>query len=338
MKKQVPINICGEVIYPGESVSLALRLPELYSCLPAYMPIKVFHGKKSGSTLLVFAALNGNEINGTEIINRLVNLKRIKSLSGTLIAVPVVNVFGLANRSKFLPGHVDLSINFPGSATGTHADRIANLFITELFDKADCAISLETGQLNYSNLPEVSVNLEQDDCKVIAEKFGAPVICQYDKDPGTLAQYAYETKSKFMTYMAGEASRFDNKAIKMGVKGIVNIMRHMEMITEKASLTQQSKPPNFFMEKSFWVRSPVSGISSSQIKLGDYVKKNSLLSTIRDPFGSEENYKLNSSRDGIIVGLNNIPLIKEGEALFKVAAFPESKEAETHLKNWDNPS
>lgn len=330
-------KICNEVIHPGESVSLALKLPELYSCLPAYMPVKVFHGKKSGPVLLVFAAVNGDEVNGTEIIHRLVNLKRLKKISGTLIAVPVVNVFGLVDKSKFLPGHVDLSTIFPGSAHGTHADRMANLFITELFDIADYAISLETGPLNYSNFPEILVDLDIEESKNLAKNFGAPVVNQATGEAGTLVHYASRNHKKLLTYTAGEACRLDSRAIKIGLRGILNTMSMLDMLPGKE--VKMIKPsPVFFLEKSSWVRTSYSGISSNQIRLGDFVKKHHVLSVIRDPFGNADKQTIVSPKDGVIVGINNVPLVNEGDALFKIAAFPESKLVEEHLKNWESSS
>lgn len=118
--KNKPLQICNETIHPGENLSLALPLPELFSCAPLYMPIKVLHGKQAGPCLLVTAAMYGNEINGTEIINRLLEVAALKRLRGTLIAVPVLNVYGLINRSRYLPGGFDLDRCFPGSKSGTH--------------------------------------------------------------------------------------------------------------------------------------------------------------------------------------------------------------------------
>ena len=139
------LKICNETIHPGENLSLALPLPELFSCAPLYMPIKVNHGKNEGPCLLVIAAMHGNELNGTEIINRLLNSSKIKKLNGTLITIPVLNVYGLINRSQFLPGGIDLDTCFPGSKTGTHAARMAHIFTSEILKKADYCIDLQTG-------------------------------------------------------------------------------------------------------------------------------------------------------------------------------------------------
>src|SRR3990167_6788754 len=126
--RKIPFKICNETIHPGERLSIALPLPELFSCAPMYMPIKVIRGKKPGPCLLVIAAMRGNELNGAEIINRLWNLSSLKHVQGTLIMVPVMNVYGLVNRSRYLPGNINFDHSFPGSESGSHAERFAYVF------------------------------------------------------------------------------------------------------------------------------------------------------------------------------------------------------------------
>ena len=153
--KNSDITICNETIHSGEQASLALPLPELFSCAPMYMPIKVIHGKQAGPCLLVIAAMHGNELNGAEIINRLLQSKGISELKGTLIAVPIMNVYGFINKTRAMPGGATLGTSFPGSPHGSHAARLAHLFCSEIFSLADYCIDLQTGWLNHSNLPQI---------------------------------------------------------------------------------------------------------------------------------------------------------------------------------------
>lgn len=334
MQKSRSFSLCNEIIHPGESLSIALHLPQLYSCLPAYMPIKVFHGKKEGPTLLILAAINGDELNGIEVINRLISYKRIKKLFGTLIAIPVVNVFGLANKSRYLPGDVLLSERFPGSAQGTHADRLAHLFTSEIFNLADYTVALRTGPPNYSIFPEVSTDLNNEACKQMAKVFQAPVTTQAKPRPGSLFAYAQREKKNFITFTAGEANRFDSASVKLGLKGIINLMTDLKMIPEKRVPTiKQIK--NAIMHQAIWVRTADSGISTNRVKLGQQVTKGTLLSVIHDPFGNVGIKELLSPTDGIVVGINNVPLVKEGESLFKIALFAEPEKAASHLARWE---
>ncbi len=335
--KNTTLQICNEVIHPGESLSLALPLPELFSCAPLYMPIKVIHGKQAGPCLLITAAMHGNEINGTEIVNQLLTTKALKLLHGTLIAVPVLNVYGLINRSRDLPGKVDLNRCFPGSENGTHAARVAYLFIRDVFSKADFCIDLQTGFINYSNLPQIYLDIYDEKAKLLAEAFNAPVISNLVCEKGMLATVAKERNTPFLMYEAGEAMRFDNEAIKVGVKGILNVMKKLEMLPVKAS-TKPAAFKSYFTEKNIWVRASTSGINHSNLTLGQYVKQGETLGVIKDPFGATESGIITSPEDAVVVGKNNLPLVHEGEALFQLAVFPKMEQTATKLEAWKEHS
>jgi len=335
--KNTSLQICNETIHPGESLSLALPLPELFSCAPIYMPIKVVHGKQTGPCLLVTAAMHGNELNGTEIINRLLAVSSLKRLHGTLIAIPVLNVYGLLNRTRHLPGGIDLDRCFPGSKAGTHASRIAHLFTEEIFDKADICLDLQTGFVNHTNLPQVYVNFNDGQAKSLAEIFNAPVISNATCEQGMLRTLAFKEKKPFLLYEAGEAMHFDEYAIKVGLKGVLNVMRKIGMIADK-STKKESTQKSFFAEKNIWVYASTSGISHTKHKLGQHIKKNDTLCVIKDPFGATDNITIKSPEEGIIVGKNNLPLVHEGEGLFQLAVFPKMKHAATHLEEWKEKS
>ncbi len=337
MQKNQPLQFCNETIHPGESLSLALPMPELFSCAPLYMPIKVVHGKKAGPCLLVIAAMHGDELNGTEIVNRLMELNTLKKLRGTLITVPVFNVYGLLNRSRHLPGGVDLYSAFPGNKNGTHAARIAHLFTTEIFSKADICLDLQTGELNHTNLPQVFVNFDDKRAKQLADVFSAPVISNIACEKGMLRTLAHKQQKPYITYEAGEAMRFDEHAIKVGLKGIMHIMRKLDMIPSK-SPTKDPLAKSFFTDKNIWIRASTSGVSHSKLKLGQCVKKGETLCVIKDPFGATASETVTSPQEGVIVSMNNLPLVHEGESLFQLATFPKIGHAASHLEDWEQRS
>ncbi len=335
--KNKPLQIANETIHPGENLSLALPLPELFSCAPLYMPIKVVHGKQAGPCLLITAAMHGNELNGTEIINRLLNMSSVKKLRGTLITIPVLNVFGLINRSRYLPGGINLDRCFPGSKTGTHAARMADMFSREIFSKADICLDLQTGFINHSNLPQIYTPFKDEQSKSLAEVFNAPVISDTACEKGMLRTMAIKQNKPFLLYEAGEAMRFDEHSIRTGIKGIINIMRKLSMLPEKAS-KKDSPLKSFFAEKNIWVRASTSGISYSKHKLGQHIKKGETLCVIKDPFGATDSVIITTPEEGIIVGKNNLPLVYEGEGLFQLAVFPKMRHAASHLEGWKEKS
>ena len=176
MSKNNAITIGGTVVKPGDRASISLPVVDLYTGTSLSMPVKVVSGRRSGPVLLVSAAIHGDELNGVEIIRRLLKRKLLRSIRGTLIAVPVVNVHGFLDQSRYLPDRRDLNRSFPGSPTGSIAARMAHIFVTEILDKADCGIDLHTGALNRSNLPQIRGNLNDAKTLELARAFGTPVI------------------------------------------------------------------------------------------------------------------------------------------------------------------
>lgn len=335
--KNSNITICNETIHPGEQVSLALPLPEMFSCAPMYMPIKVLHGKKAGPCIVVIAAMHGNELNGAEIINRLLQSKSLTKLKGTLIAVPIMNVYGFINKTRSLPGGTPLGNSFPGSQKGSHAARLAHLFCSEIFAMADYCIDLQTGWANHANLPQVFVTDDNQQELRLAHAFGAPVISEMIAQKGSLRAYANKKGIPYLVYEAGEAMRFDESSIRIGRKGLTNIMRHIDMLPATTK-TDSIKQKSFLMRDTRWVRSPTSGISYSNIKLGQQVKKGELLSVIKDPFGAGSDVPVMAEFDGLVVSINNLPLVYEGVSLFQLAAFERLSLAATHIEDWIDDS
>jgi hypothetical protein len=331
--KNTTLKICDASIQPGESISLALPMPEMFSCSPLYMPIKVVHGKQSGPCLLITAAMHGNELNGTEIINRLLAMSNLKRLRGTLIAVPVLNVYGMMNRTRFLPGGVNLDRCFPGSKTGTHAARMAHIFNTEIFSKADVCIDLQTGLLNHSNLPQILTPTNDEATKELARSFNAPVICHTTCEKGMLRTLATKQGKPFLLYEAGEAMRFDEHSIKVGVQGITRVMRKLGMLPVKQP-SKENQLKSYLAEKNIWARASTSGISHSNLRLGDFIKKGDVICTISDPFGATDSVKVKCPTDAVVVGKNNLPLVYEGDPLFQLATFPKMRQAASHLSDW----
>ena len=317
-------------------MSLALPLPELFSCAPMYMPIKVVHGKQAGPCVLVIAAMHGNELNGAEIINRLLKSSSIKKLKGTLIAVPIMNVYGFVNKTRTMPGGALLGDNFPGGSHGSHAARLAHLFCTEIFSLADYCIDLQTGWLNHTNLPQLFVSEDNEKELELAHAFAAPVISEIASKKGSLRAYANKQKIPYLVYEAGEAMRFDETSIRIGTKGVINVMRQLQLLPPSKSTAVKRR--SSVMRDTYWMRSPTSGISHSTTQLGQQVAKGECLTIIKDPFGAGEDVVVNAPFDGIVVGVNNLPLVYEGVSLFELASFEKLSQAATRIEDWMDES
>ncbi len=324
-----PLTINGVTIKPGTRVSIDLPTGRLYTHTPITVPVHVVSGKKAGPRLFISAAIHGDEINGVEIIRRLLKLPALKRVRGTIIAIPIVNVHGLINHSRYLPDRRDLNRSFPGSEKGSLAARLANTFMKEIVEKSSHGIDLHTGALHRDNLPQIRANLDDEETERLARSFNAPVIISSNLRDGSLRESASEYGIPMLLYEAGEALRFDEVSIRAGVKGIVNVMRELEMLPPSLSKRKKKIEP-VVARSSYWVRAPESGILRAMIPLGARVKKNTLLGVVADPFGeTEANVKAQYS--GIVIGRTNLPLVNEGDALYHIARFEDIEEIEAKV-------
>lgn len=313
-----PIVINGFEVAPGSRETIDLPVAKLYTHTMLAMPLHVVNGKRDGPRLFVSGAIHGDELNGVEIIRRLLKLPALKRLRGTLIAIPIVNVHGFLDRSRYLPDRRDLNRSFPGHERGSLASRVANLFMEEIVAQCTHGIDLHTGGLNRSNLPQIRANLDDAETTRLAEAFGTPVLINANIRDGSLRQAAVEQGIPMLLYEAGEALRFDEVSIRAGVNGIIHVMRALGMLPAVRKRKVQYKP--VIARSSSWVRSSESGILRAMVTLGTQVEKETLLGVVADPFGERE-VEIRAPYKGIIVGRSNLPLVHEGEALFHLARF-----------------
>jgi len=318
-KAAEPISIGGVTINPGSRMTIDLPVGRLYTHTTMSMPVHVIHGRKPGPCLFVSAAIHGDEINGVEIIRRLLKMPTLKRLKGTLITVPIVNVHGFIHHSRYLPDRRDLNRSFPGSEKGSLAARLAHLFMREIVCNSTHGIDLHTGASNRDNLPQIRANMDDGATAKLAHTFGAPVILSSSLRDGSLREAAAEEGIPMLLYEAGEALRFDEVSIRAGVRGILNVIRTLEMLPPTRSRSQR-KTVSQVARSSSWVRAPDSGILRPMVSLGTQVDKGSLLGVVSDPFGERET-EISATFSGIIIGRTNLPLINEGDALFHIARF-----------------
>jgi len=328
--KNSKLKICNSIVHPGEETTLALPLPEQYSCAPLYMPIKVIHGLKKGPCLVVFSVLKGTELNGLEIANRIIKRIRAKEICGTIIAIPVVNVYGLTHYPTTLPTGGNLANCFPGDENGSYGERLAYVLTHEILKKADYCIELQTGGLNHNILPQVYCNFENSKTKKLAKVFKAPVVTNVTLEGNHLRQTTEELQVPLLVYQAGEAMRFDENAINLGVEGILNIMRAIDMLEHEP--TNEFHP--IFSRDEEWIIAHRGGILHANVELGQTIEPNQIIGTISDPFGADILAPIKSPVKGIVVGINTSPLVHEGLPIFKLASFLDYDKAESALEEW----
>lgn len=317
------LNISGHEIKAGENKTIDLPVSELYTHTSINMPVHVLHSKKDGPILFVSAAIHGDEINGVEIIRRLLKMKALNKLRGTLIAIPIVNVFGFLNHSRYSPDRRDLNRFFPGNESGSLTSWLAYLFMEEIVSKCTHGIDIHTGSNHRVNLPQIRAYLDDPETERLALTFGTPVILDADLLEGSLRQAVKERNIPILVYESGEVLRFDEAAIKLGVRGVLSVMRAIGMLPK---VRRKTDIQPVISDSSTWVRAPSSGIIKTKIKLGDRVSENSRIGIITDPFGERES-EIISTASGIVIGSLKLPLVHRGDALFHVARFGSTKAA-----------
>ena len=331
MTEQKKLTICDTTIFPGESANLALPLPEYLSCSPQYMPFKVLHGNKPGPCLIIFSVVDGKELNGLEICNRLVEQIQPEEISGTLISIPVMNIYALTHQTTSLPSGQSLRQCFPGQTNGSFGQRWAKIMTKELFEKADYCIELQTGDLNHNILPQVYCDFDNERARQLAKVFRSPLVTQVTLENNSLRQTTEKLGIPLLVYQAGEAMRFDENAIELGTQGVKNIMKSIDMLPPEPIV--EFKP--IFSKDEEWIVAPKAGILHTKISLGQKIEKGELIGEISDPFISSLEEKIYSPFKGIVVGVNTSPMIHEGLKIFKVASFFDYNKAETALEQWD---
>ena len=320
-------EIAGFSVRPGTRQDVSIRLPALHSDTPMSLPVHVIHGRRDGPVLCLSAAIHGDEINGIEVIRRLLTLSGVNKIRGTLLAVPMVNVYGFENHSRYLPDRRDLNRSFPGREQGTLAGRLAYTFLHEVVLKSDIGIDLHTAAIHRDNFPQIRADIGNPMLRRLARVFESPVLLHSAPPEGSLRFAAAAESIPIMVYEAGEALRYDEVSIRVAVRGVLNVMRELEMLPK--SRRKKTKPP-VVLRSSSWARAPRSGVMRALVKLGDMVAKGDTMAVISTPFSGEERV-LAAHSDGIIIGRTNLPLVYEGEALFHIGRSHQSSLLEEHL-------
>lgn len=315
--------IAGQSIKPDTRKRIDIDVAKLYDYTKMALSLEVIRGKEEGPTLFVSAAMHGDEINGVEICRRLLQHKVLKKIKGTIIVVPIINVFGFNNKSRYLPDRRDLNRSFPGSASGSLAARLANIFLTEIVDKCTHGIDLHTGAIYRSNLPQLRASLHVPETLRLAEAFGSPVIINSSIREGSLRSVVIQRDIRLLVFEGGEALRFDENVIKSGLFGVLSVMKAIGMIEDNAINTRKQKE-SFVAKSSTWFRAPTSGILTGSKNLGARVKAGEVIGKISDPF-AKHLAKITATNSGIIIGRTELTLVNEGDALFHIASFEDTK-------------
>ena len=318
MDQAEPFIIAGETLAPGTLHDVGFPITTMATGTASSLAVRVLHGAKPGPTVFVSAAIHGDEIVGTAVVQRLAQELDPGSLAGTVLLVPVANIFGFLNRSRYLPDRRDLNRSFPGSANGSLAGQVAHIFYREVVERCSLGIDIHSAAVHRYNLPQIRIAAGNNRLVELAMAFGAPVIIESPLRDGSLRDLAHASGVEMLLLEAGEGLRFDRLSIETGVAGVTRVLAHLGMIEADDGLSAVGIPAR--ANRTVWVRAPRGGVMHPARQSGDPVRQGDVLGCVTGIMG-EEAHPMISPIDGIIIGHATLPVVHQGDALFHIAAI-----------------
>lgn len=296
-------------VLPGERAEIRIPIAHLPSHTLIDMPVMVLRGVEAGPRLMLSAGMHGDEINGIETLRRLLVRERIHPRKGSLVILPMVNIYGFLHNSRTLPDGKDLNRSFPGGKEGSLARQIAHILMQTVLPHVDYGVDFHTGGSRIKNYPQIRVNFEDETSRKLGQAFGAPILMHSALIDKSFRKEAAKQGKPILVYEGGESLRLDEVSIQEGIDGILRLMHHLDMIPQ-ARAPRKSR----LLPQSTWIRAKTPGIFSSRVNYGDTVRKNQIIAEINDPFG-QSSTTVKSPRNGMVIGLNNMPVVNAGDAL-----------------------
>ncbi len=322
-----PLYVLGERVAPGSSRTLYWSASELFAGVDIMTPVLIVNGRRAGPTVCLTAAVHGDELNGIEIVRRVMHSLDPQTLNGAVVGVPIANIQGFRRTSRYLPDRRDLNRHFPGNAVGSSASRIANSFFEQIISNCDALIDLHTGSFHRANLPQLRADLTIPRVVEVTRGFGSTVVLHSLGQPGTLRRAATDAGIPAVTLEAGEPMRLQVDEVEHGVNGIVTLLTTLEMLEGEHDWGD----PEPVYYASIWVRAERGGILLNQVDLGEYVDAGDLLGTITDPVTNAQSH-IRAPTSGMVLGRALNQVVMPGFATFRIGVETSQIEPGTVVK------
>lgn len=312
------INILGTEIKPGSSYKLNFNIAKLYTSTTIEVPVIIKRAKKAGPVVLLTGGLHGDEINGIEVVRQMIAKGYNKPLAGTIICMPVLNIFGFLNMKREFPDGRDLNRSFPGYKSGSLAGRFAYQFVHEILPYVEVIMDFHTGGAQRFNAPQMRVDPHYESSLELAKVFKAPFLVHSNKLKGTLRHTCMELGKSYLLFEGGKSSESDKEIVKVGVQGAKRVLNHLGMLGDSFELAPETTQ-SVIVEQSKWLRASYSGLFHPKVPYGKHVEKGEYIATITDPYGSFR-HKVKSNQTGYIINVNQSPMVYQGDAIFHITS------------------
>lgn len=311
------LHILGEEIPLGERREINFNVAKLHTNTTVEVPVIIERSKKPGPIVLFTAGIHGDEVNGVEIVRQLIAKEINKPRKGTIICIPVVNIFGFLHRERDFPDGRDLNRVFPGSKKGSLASQVANKLMTEIVPQVDLILDFHTGGADRFNAPQIRIIENEPVLDELAAAFGAPFIMYSSNINKSFRNACYKAGVPNLLYEGGKSLSFDNNVTNHGVNGAKRVLHHLEMLNRKFKVSKP-KYESVCISKSKWIRAKYSGMFKASIPLNSFVNKGDILGHITDPYG-KFNHFVKASFSGNVFSINEAPIVHKGDALMHIS-------------------
>jgi predicted deacylase len=311
------LKILDEVILPGETKTLNLEIARLHNATRLKIPVIVSRAKEDGPTVLLSAGLHGDELNGVDIVRQIVHSGINIPQRGTIICIPVVNIFGFINKTREFPDGRDLNRMFPGSKTGSLAGQFAYHLVSHILPHVDYAIDFHAGGQSRFNAPQLRIASNQEELLELAQIFRPPFLLYSAQISGSFRNACAKKGIKMLLFEGGKSLDINSEVSTMGVEGTKRFLEHFGML-RKNFTTSVVEKEMITITNSVWVRAKKSGLLHDQVAIGTYVTKGSVLAEISDPYG-KENSAIKAPNSGYVINVNDAPIVYQGDAVFHLS-------------------
>ena len=322
MSEKEVLHILGEEIALGESKTVSFNVAKLHTQNTIDVPVIIERSKKPGPTVLITAGIHGDEVNGVEIVRQIIAKGINKPKRGTIICIPVINVFGFIQMHREFPDGRDLNRVFPGSKEGSLASRVAHKLIKEIVPYADLIMDFHTGGADRFNAAQVRIAKGEAVLDKLAHVFGAPFVLYSKNLNKSFRNTCYKLGIPLLLFEGGKSFNLDSTITNTGVNGAKRVLNHLEMLNKNFKASRPKKSCVFISE-SKWVRAKFSGMFKPSIVINSKVEKGDVIGNITDPYGSF-NHFVKAPNDGYVFNINESPIIYQGDAIFHISTKLEN--------------
>ncbi|WP_424492589.1 succinylglutamate desuccinylase/aspartoacylase family protein [Salinimicrobium sp. GXAS 041] len=320
------LEILGKRIPPGKGATINFNMAKLYTATSVEVPIIIERAKKPGPVVLITAGIHGDEINGVEVVRQIIVKEINKPAIGTIICIPIINVFGFLNKTREFPDGRDLNRSFPGSKNGSLASRFAYQFVQKILPVANFCLDFHTGGASRFNAPQIRVVRGDEDALHYAKIFNSPFTVLSKTINKSYRETCTKHGKHVLLYEGGKSNDSNKDIARNGVEGAMRILAHFGMLKQKFEVPEP-KGETVIIENSSWMRAKYSGLLHVKIPCGKHVEKGEYIAIITDPYGKLR-HKVKAPNEGYIINVNESPIVYQGDAIFHLSSVNKTYDEE----------